>query len=130
MENLLYEVGFFMRKEFLIQIIIGLLSGFISGFFATGGGLILVPAFIYLLKIEPQKSRGTSVFCILPMVITSSFFYYKSNFIDWRIAILCAIGGAVGGYIGAKLLKKLPDRILKIVFTTFLIYVSFKMIIG
>lgn len=90
--------------------------------------MILVPAFTYLLNVQPQKARGTSVFCILPMVITSSFFYYKGNYINWKIAILCAIGGAVGGYIGAKLLKKLPDKILKIAFTFFLIYVSIKMI--
>ena len=62
------------------------------------------------------------------MVITSSFFYYKGNFIDWKVAILCCIGGAIGGYIGAKLLKKLPEKILKVVFTAFLIYVSIKMI--
>ena len=82
-----------------------------------------------MLNLEPQKARGTSVFCILPMVITSSFFYYKGDFIDWRIAILCGVGGAIGGYIGAKLLRKLPDKILKIAFTIFLIYVSLKMIL-
>ncbi len=98
------------------------------GFFSTGGGLILVPAFMYLLNMESQKARGTSVFCILPMVITSSFFYYKQNFINWNVAILCAIGGMIGGYIGAKLLKKVPDKYLKVAFTIFLLYVSFKMI--
>ena len=84
---------------------------------------------MYLLKMESQQSRGTSVFCILPMVITSSFFYYKGNFIDWKVAILCGIGGAIGGYLGAKLLKKLPEKILKIAFSVFLIYVSLKMIL-
>ena len=82
-----------------------------------------------MLNMEPQKARGTSVFCILPMVLTSSFFYYKGNFIDWRTALLCGIGGAIGGYIGAKLLKKLPDKVLKIAFTIFLVYVSLKMIL-
>lgn len=110
------------------KIVIGILAGIVSGLFSTGGGMILVPAFIYLLKLDATKARGTSVFCILPMVLVSSFFYYKGNFIDWKIAILCAIGGAVGGYIGAKLLKKVPEKILKIVFTCFLAYVSFKMI--
>lgn len=81
-----------------------------------------------MLNMEPQKARGTSVFCILPMVLTSSFFYYRGNFINWKVAILCGIGGAIGGYIGAKLLKKLPDKILKIAFTIFLIYVSVQMI--
>lgn len=90
--------------------------------------MILVPAFVYLLHIDSTKARGTSLCCILPMVLTSSFFYYKGNFIDWKIAIFCAIGGSVGGYIGARLLKKVPERILKIIFTVFLIYVSYKMI--
>ena len=110
------------------KVIIGILAGIISGLFSTGGGMILVPAFIYLLNLEDTKARGTSVFCILPMVITSSFFYYKGNYIDWKVAIFCAIGGAIGGYIGAKLLKKLPEKVLKISFTVFLIYVSFKML--
>lgn len=107
-----------------------MLAGFVSGLFSTGGGMILVPAFVYLLNIDSTKARGTSLCCILPMVLTSSFFYYKGNFIDWKIAILCAIGGSIGGYIGAKLLKKVPERTLKIIFTLFLIYVSYKMITG
>ena len=110
------------------KICIGILAGIISGLFSTGGGMILVPAFIHMLELEDTKARGTSVFCILPMVLTSSIFYYKGNYIDWKIALLCAIGGAVGGYIGAKLLKKLPEKTLKIAFTIFLVYVSFKMI--
>ena len=68
-----------MTKNILKKVLIGLLAGFISGFFSTGGGLILVPSFLYLLNLESQKARGTSIFCILPMVITSSFFYYKNK---------------------------------------------------
>lgn len=110
------------------KIIIGILAGIVNGLFSTGGGMILVPAFIYLLKMEDAKARGTSVFCILPMVITSSLFYQKDNYIDWKISILCAIGGTIGGYIGAKLLKKLNEKTLKISFTIFLLYASYKMI--
>lgn len=110
------------------KVIIGLLAGVVSGLFSTGGGMILVPALIHLLDVDDTKARGTSVFCILPMVVTSSFFYYKGNYIDWKIAFLCAIGGSIGGYIGAKLLKKLPKEVMKIVFTIFLAYVSYKMI--
>ena len=118
----------FSRKDIFKLSIVGIFAGIISGLFSTGGGMILVPAFIYLLELDNTKARGTSVFCILPMVVTSSFFYYKENYIDWKVAILCAIGGTIGGYIGAKLLKKLPEKILKIAFTIFLIYASYKMI--
>lgn len=108
--------------------LIGICAGIISGLFSTGGGMILVPAFVYLLNVEETRARGTSVFCILPMVITSSFFYYKDNFIDWKIAIFCAIGGTIGGFIGAKLLKKLPVKVFKIMFIIFLIYASYNML--
>ena len=110
------------------KILVGLMAGIISGLFTAGGGLILVPAFLYTLKMEPKQARATSIFCILPMVIASSFFYYKNDFINWNIALLCAIGGIAGGIIGAHLLKKIPDYIIKIAFTCFLVYVSITMI--
>lgn len=116
-------------KNNIKKISIGIIAGLINGLFSTGGGMILVPGFIHLLKMDDAKARGTSVFCILQMVITSSLFYYKKNCIDWKISILCATGGAMGGYIGAKLLKKVSEKILKIIFTIFLIYASYKMII-
>ena len=114
--------------DLIKKVLIGFIAGIISGLFSTGGGMILVPAFIYMLHLDATKARGTSVFCILPMVVTSSFFYYQGNFIDWKIAIFCAIGGAIGGYIGAKLLKKLPEKFMKIAFTILLIYIAYKMI--
>lgn len=110
-------------------VIIGFLAGIVSGLFATGGGMILVPAFMYLLNMKDVESRATSVICILPMVVTSGIFYYKNHYIDWKIGTLCAIGGVVGGIVGAKLLNKLPTKYLKIAFTIFLIYASYKMIV-
>lgn len=117
------------KNNCLKNALIGILAGIICGLFSTGGGMILVPAFIHLLNLEDKKARGTSVLCILPMVLTSSIFYYKGNFINWKIAFLCAIGGTIGGYIGAKLLKKLPENVFKISFAIFLIYASIKMLI-
>lgn len=110
------------------KIIIGLLAGIVSGLFSTGGGMIVVPAFIYVLNMEDKKARGTSIFCILPMVLASGIFYYTNHYIDWTISIKCAIGGMIGGYIGAKLLKKVPTQYLKMAFTIFLVYASYKML--
>jgi len=111
------------------KILIGIIAGFISGLFASGGGMIVVPAFVHLFKMDEGEARATCIFAILPMVITSGLFYYNNNFLDWSIGIKCAIGGIVGGYIGARLLKKLSAKTLKIAFIIFLSYVSIKMII-
>ena len=65
---------------------------------------------------------------MLAMVITSGIFYYENNYIDWKLGILCAIGGIIGGYIGAITLKKVPDYILKILFTIFILYYAYRML--
>ena len=110
-------------------IVIGLLAGMACGLFASGGGMILVPAFIYGFKMDDVVSRATSVVCILPMVVTSGIFYYQNNYMDWKVGILCAMGGIIGGIVGAKLLNKLPIQYLKIAFTIFLLYAAYKMIL-
>ena len=109
------------------KIIVGLLAGIISGLFAAGGGMIVVPALIHIFKIEDAKARATSVFAILPMVIVSGIFYYKNNYINWNLGIKCAIGGIIGGVVGARLLNKVSTHILKLLFTFFLIYTSARM---
>ncbi|MBR3152547.1 MAG: sulfite exporter TauE/SafE family protein [Clostridia bacterium] len=120
-----------MKKKFVMKNgIIGFVAGVVSGLFASGGGLILVPAFVFFNKMNEKRSRGTSIFCILFLVLASSFIYYKENFIDWNIGIKCAIGGIIGGIIGSILLKRLDEKILKIIFIFFLGYVGIRMLIS
>lgn len=114
----------------LKKISIGVISGVISGLFAAGGGMIVVPALIHIFKLEDAKVRATSVFAILPMVVVSGLFYYKKDYIDWNLGIKCAIGGIIGGIIGAKLLKKMSSKTLRILFVIFLAYTSIKMIMA
>lgn len=114
----------------LKKISIGVISGVISGLFAAGGGMIVVPALIHIFKLEDAKARATSVFAILPMVVVSGLFYYKKDYIDWNLGIKCAIGGIIVGIIGAKLLKKMSSKTLRILFVIFLAYTSIKMIMA
>ena len=82
------------------KVLLGFIAGIISGLFTAGGGLIIVPALLHVLKLEPRKARATSVFCILPMVLVISFFYGQNNYINWEIGIKCAIGGIIGVNLG------------------------------
>ena len=58
---------------------IGIVAGLISGLFGAGGGMILVPAFMHILKMKDVEARATSVACILPLVVVSGIFYYKNH---------------------------------------------------
>ena len=77
-----------MEKNFWIKNgIIGFVAGIISGLFTSGGGLILVPAFSRISKKDEKISRGTSIFCVLFLVVVSSAIYFKGDYLDWNIGI-------------------------------------------
>ena len=63
------------------------------------------------------------------MVITTAIIYSKNNLINWKTGLYCAIGGILGGAVGAILLNKVHDKYLKIIFAGFLIYAGINMII-
>ena len=117
------------NKGIFLLILIGLAAGGVSGFWGSGGGMILVPAFSHFLKLDEVKSRASTIFCITFMVITSSIFYINKSSIDFSVAIKCGIGGIVGGFIGSKLLMNLKSKYLDLIFIFFLIYSGVKMII-
>lgn len=117
-----------MNKKIFLNILIGFFAGIVSGFFGAGGGLLLVPYMTEILNEDEVNARATAIMCIFFMVLTSSFFYFNKNAIDWTLAIKSAIGGVVGSYIGSKLLIKTKKTILKILFILFLIYAGASMI--
>ena len=123
------------KKEILKKIfdkkliIIGSIAGLFSGLLASGGGLIIVPMLVLIYKMSEKESRAETIFCIFPMVITSMIIYGKTQFVNWNIGILCGIGGALGGFIGSKLLNKINDKYLTIIFIIFTIYSAVMMLI-
>lgn len=108
--------------------IIGILGGFVSGFFGAGGGLIILPALVRILNIDEYKARGTTLTTILIAILISSIFYTKYNYFDLSLSIKVAIGGIIGGFLGAKLVSKIPKFYLSLVFDIFLIWASINMI--
>lgn len=108
--------------------VVGVLGGFVSGFFGAGGGLIILPALIRILKLDEYKARGTTLATILIAILVSSIFYSKFNYFDFGMSLKIAIGGIIGGFIGAKIVEKFSRFWLSIIFDIFLLYVSLKMI--
>lgn len=108
--------------------IVGFCAGFITGFFSTGGGMVVLPALIYFLKMDEKKARATTVFAILPMVIVAAFFYYRDKSFDFSLGLKCALGGMVGSFIGTRILRKVSNKFLKSGFILFLVYAGISMI--
>lgn len=109
-------------------ILIGLVAGIINGLFGSGGGTIIVPALVFILGIEDHKAHATTISIILPLTIISTFIYFKNGAIDFTICLYIALGGIIGGFLGAKLLNKVPKNILRKIFGIFMIIAGIRMV--
>ena len=117
------------NKGIFLCLIIGFFAGIVSGFFSSGGGLIILPFYISVLKLEDVKARATTIFCVVFITFISTIFYFNAQNIDLGLAIKCAIGGMVGSYIGTKSMNVFSSKVLNICLVIFLIYAGIKMII-
>ena len=116
-------------SSFLISAIIGAAAGLANGLFGSGGGTILVPAMERLLRLKPQKAHATSVAVILPLTVISALIYSKLGEVNWLPLIFVSIGGVAGGFLGAKLLTRIPDKWLHRIFGLFMIFAAMRMIL-
>ncbi|MBQ3115355.1 MAG: TSUP family transporter [Clostridia bacterium] len=95
--------------------ITGFFSGFINGLLGTGGGIILVTA-TKIMGVKPKIAHATALTVILPLSLVSVVLYFKNGHLEVLPAVLVGLGGVAGGFLGAKLLKKTPDKWLKLLF--------------
>lgn len=108
---------------------VGVLSGLINGFFGAGAGLLLVPLITYVKKDESKMAHATTLVCVMFMCVASSIIYYVKKQIDYKLILVCGIGSLIGSLIGTKLLKKLKNNIIDLVFSCVLVIAGICMII-
>ncbi len=115
----------FLHRNFLLApILIGSGAGFFSGFLGLGGGFLLVPAFIFFLEFDLKKAFGTSLVTISAFAFPGSILHYYLHHVDLQLAFLLTLGVMPGSYLGSKVAISLPDKLLRILFGLFLIFVS------
>ncbi len=113
----------------ILYILIGLLSGTISGLIGIGGGVIIVPSLIYLFKLSQQQAQGTTLALLVPPIgLLAAWTYYKQGFVNLNMAIFICLGFFIGGLIGAKIAIGLSSEILRKLFGFALFLISLHMI--
>ena len=96
--------------------LVGIAAGLLGGLFGVGGGLIIVPGLVLLVKLERRLANGTSLAATLPIALASLSTYLYNGNVDWAVAGFLASGTVVGAIIGTKLLTILPKRTITIIF--------------
>ncbi|GAA2009774.1 sulfite exporter TauE/SafE family protein [Microbacterium ulmi] len=107
-------------RFFLVCISIGLAAGLLSGLFGVGGGTVIVPLLVLLLKFDQRLAAGTSLAAIVPTATVGVISYAVHGSVAWIPALVLAVGAVVGAQIGTWLLPRLPVTVLRWGFIGFL----------
>ncbi len=128
---------------FITLLFIGLFAGIASGYVGIGGGIIIIPSLIFFLGLGQHQAQGVSLALMLPPIGVLAFYkYYQSGSFNLEIegqivenklliyALIMAVFFVIGGWLGAKWSLKTPVHIVKLVFGSFMLYASIKMILS
>ena len=107
--------------QFVIAAVIGLVGGVTSGLFGVGGGIVMVPAMFYFLKLDIKTAIGTSLVVIIPTAISGALKHQHLGNINWQVAAMLVPLAVAGGFLGAYLTGHLPAETLKRLFGVLLV---------
>jgi hypothetical protein len=103
---------------------IGLGGGLLSGLLGVGGGIVMVPLLVLWAAYSQRDAHALSLGAIIPISIAGIAIYGVAGEVRYWQAIGLAAGSIVGARIGAGFLARIDERLLKIVFGTFLVGVA------
>ena len=116
-------------QQILLLCISGILAGFIAGSMGVGGGIIIVPALVFIFGFSQHTAQGTSLAVLLPPIsLLAVVKYHKSGFIDYKFAIILAVTFFIGSYLGGLFAINLPAKTLTKLFGVLMLIAGFKMI--
>ncbi|MFN6538185.1 MAG: TSUP family transporter [Nostoc sp. EkiNYC01] len=103
-------------------LILGLVGGIVSGMTGIGGGIIILPALIFMFGFSQHQTQGTTLALLVPPIdILAVWTYYKQGYVDFKIAGLLCLGFVLGGWLGAKIGTGLSNVILTRIFGVLLL---------
>ncbi|MFA6001428.1 MAG: sulfite exporter TauE/SafE family protein [Thermoleophilia bacterium] len=113
----------------LVPLFFGVFVGVLAAVMGVGGGFLMVPVMVYLLRMPMHVVVGTSLFMILFNSIEVTFLQsYTNHTVDFMLAVLLLIGSTLGAQIGTIFGRKLKGDQLKILLAVVVLAVTFKMI--
>ena len=114
-----------------LLIAIGVVAGVLSGIFGIGGGVVIVPALIYIAGFRQHQATGTSLAVLLPPIgIAAAYEYYRHGNVDIRAAAIIALGVLVGGWMGAVVANRVAGPYLRLAFGVFVVTLGVYLIFG
>jgi uncharacterized membrane protein YfcA len=116
-------------QTIVLLVVVGLLAGILSGLVGLGGGVIIVPALVFILGFSQHQATGTSLgILLLPAGIFAVINYYQKGLIDVRVVLLIFVGFLAGGWLGSKISLSINETLLKKIFAVVLLLIAGKVL--
>src|SRR3954470_1408019 len=112
----------------LTFVAIGLLAGVLSGLFGIGGGILIIPALVFLAKFPTKLAIGTSLGAmLLPVGLLGAYAYYQQGNLNIKASLLIGLGLFAGAYAGARLAQQLSGPTLQRMFAVFILLMAVRL---
>lgn len=118
-----------MEITFILEIfLLGIIAGFLSGALGIGGGIVIIPALIFIYGFSVHQAQGTLLaFMVPPIGLPAFISYYRRKQVNLRAAYFLMFAFLIASFLGSEIALKLPENIIRKGFGAMIIFVGIKM---
>jgi len=108
---------------------IGIMSGVIAALCGVGGGVVMVPAFVFLLALPQKTAVATSLAVIIPTALMATIQNSKNELVNWKVVAVTALSASLFAWFGAGWLKSMGNETLARIFGAVLVVFGLRMLL-
>lgn len=108
---------------------IGIISGAVAALCGVGGGVVMVPAFVFFLKLPHKTAVATSLAIIIPTALMATTQNARNGYVEWKVAAITAVSASIFAYFGANWMKTLSSEALTRIFGFVLVTFGARMLL-
>lgn len=103
-------------------LLLGLLSGTLTGLLGIGGGAFVVPLLVLAFGLDQHLAQGTSLAVMIPAGVAGTIVHWRAKRLDGRLVLVLVAGVAVGAFLGGQAALAVPERPLQVIFGVILLW--------
>lgn len=121
-----------MMKMLVMGVLLGAAAGLVGALCGVGGGILLVPAFALVLKMDQKEAVATSlaIVVVTSLMGTLNHVTSETKLIDWRLVAFTAVGAGAAAWFGTDIMRTLSSQTLGKVFGILMVLVGVRMLLA
>lgn len=103
-------------------LLLGLITGLLSGIMGLGGGFIMVPGIMWIMSVTPYQAVGSTLLAMFPIALLGGSIKLQQGFVNLPVGLLLGMGTIVGAQLGVKISPRVKPLLFKSVFALLFLY--------